>query len=99
MDKLLATTFFLFFSFPLFSQQTSPLIVVDDLEGQQKWVDSMYSNMSLHEKIGQLFMVRAFSHDDPQHIRMIEGYIKDYHLGGLCFFQGSPQKQIELINK
>jgi beta-glucosidase-like glycosyl hydrolase/CubicO group peptidase (beta-lactamase class C family) len=65
---------------------------------EDQWVNELYKALSLDEKIGQLFMVRAFSHDDPKHISTIESYLKKYHLGGLCFFQGSPEKQIELVN-
>ena len=38
----------------------SPLITKDSL-AQQQWVDSVYSSLSTKQKIGQLFMVQAFS--------------------------------------
>ena len=55
--------------------------------------------MSLDEKIGQLFMIRAHSDLGADHVRSVEKQIKDYHVGGLCFFQGTPTKQAELTNK
>src|SRR5215471_13330965 len=54
-------------------------------EGQQKWVDSVYKQMSFEERIGQLFMVAAYSNKDTTHTNAIEKLIKDYKVGGLIF--------------
>ncbi len=62
------------------------------------WVNEKMSNMSIDEKIGQLFMIRAHSDKGPAHIAQVEQYIKKYKIGGLCFFQGTPSKQAELTN-
>ena len=42
------------------ASQTSidPLLVIGD-EYQMKWVDSVYSSMTLNQKVGQLFVVQA----------------------------------------
>ncbi|MBB6462355.1 glycoside hydrolase family 3 protein [Flammeovirga kamogawensis] len=56
-------------------------------------------NMSLEQKIGQLFQVAAFSNRDEKHEEEILTLIEKYHLGGLTFFQGEPFKQVELTNK
>lgn len=63
------------------------------------WVDSILKNMTLDEKIGQLFMVAAYSNKDEVSYQNIDKYIKDYKVGGLIFFQGTPQKQAELTNR
>ncbi|GAB2794897.1 glycoside hydrolase family 3 N-terminal domain-containing protein [Rhabdobacter roseus] len=55
--------------------------------------------MSLDEKIGQFFMVATFSNRDEPHHRYIEKLIRDYHLGGLIFFQGGPYRQAVLTNR
>ncbi len=55
--------------------------------------------MTPDERIGQLMMVRAHSDKGPDHIAKIEKLIKSYHLGGLCFFQGTPEKQVQLVNR
>ncbi|PWJ44394.1 glycoside hydrolase family 3 protein [Sediminitomix flava] len=64
-----------------------------------EWVLETLSSMSVEEKIGQLFQVAAFSNRDEEHEQFIEELIEKYHLGGLTFFQGTPEKQIELTNK
>lgn len=61
-----------------------------------KWVDSVYQTMSLDEKIGQLFIIRAHSDLGDDHVASVLSQIKKYHVGGLCFFQGTPSKQATL---
>ncbi len=65
---------------------------------QQSWIDSVFSKMTLDQKIGQLFMVRAFSKPDATETARIMAYIDSFHIGGMCFFQGSPIRQVELTN-
>ncbi|MCB9294980.1 MAG: serine hydrolase [Lewinellaceae bacterium] len=67
--------------------------------GEQQWVDSVYNAMSEHERIGQLFMLRAHSDLGQDHVDKVRRLISEYRVGGLCFFQGTPEKQIELINE
>jgi len=63
------------------------------------WVNSVFNQMSIEEKIGQLMWIRAYSNKDEKHYKQVETYIKDYHIGGLTFFQGTPEKQVELTNR
>ncbi len=63
------------------------------------WVDSVLNSMTLEEKVGQVFMIRAFSHDDPSHVADIKEQIEKYHVGGICFFQGDPQTQAQLVKE
>ena len=50
------------------ASQTSadPLLVLGD-EYQMKWVDSVYSSMTLNQKVGQLFVVQAVSNKGISH--------------------------------
>jgi beta-N-acetylhexosaminidase len=61
------------------------------------WVDSIIANMSQEEKIGQLFMIRAHSNKTAAYHEVVRQQIKKYHVGGLCFFQGGPKRQLNLI--
>jgi len=63
------------------------------------WVDSTLASMTVEEKVGQVFMIRAFSREDPKHIANVKQQIKDYKVGGVCFFQGSPKKQAQLAKE
>ena len=63
------------------------------------WVESMFNNMTEDQRIAQLFMIRAHSDKGPDHIAKVTKLVRDYQVGGLCFFQGTPEKQAELTNK
>jgi beta-glucosidase-like glycosyl hydrolase/CubicO group peptidase (beta-lactamase class C family) len=64
-----------------------------------QWAQRKLSSMTLEEKIGQLFMIRAHSDLGNDHIKSVENQIKKYKVGGLCFFQGTPTKQAELTQR
>ena len=65
---------------------------------QSSWVDSVFNELSLNEKIGQLFMVAAYSNKGPEHSQEIMRLIRRHHIGGLIFFQGNPDEQVKLTN-
>src|SRR5690606_2344734 len=50
------------------------------------------------ERLGQLFMVAAFSNKGPQHKEQISALIREQQIGGLIFFQGGPVRQAHLTN-
>lgn len=63
-----------------------------------KWVDSVFNTLSEDEKIAQLFIIRAHSNLGAEHIEKVTNLIKQYNVGGLCFFQGGPIRQANLTN-
>lgn len=80
------------------AQQINPLLVNDDLEAQQQWVDSIYGNMSLQEKVGQLFMVDVFSSDPKSKTDKVKQLIENQYIGGVIFSKGGPKRQARLNN-
>ncbi len=62
------------------------------------WVDSLMASMSLEEKIAQSVWVAAYSNRDVSHEVEMADLIRKYGIGGMVFFQGTAEKQIELIN-
>ncbi|MFD0862408.1 glycoside hydrolase family 3 N-terminal domain-containing protein [Sungkyunkwania multivorans] len=80
------------------AQQIDPLLA-SNVEHQAKWVDSIYGNMTLQQKIGQLFMVDVFSSKEKQHIDRIKKLITEHHIGGIIFSKGGPQRQAKLNNE
>ena len=62
------------------------------------WADSVLNSMTLEEKIGQLFMVPAYSNEEYDHQLSIEKLISEHHIGGLIFMQGDPISQAKLTN-
>jgi len=57
------------------------------------WVDSVFNALTPTERIAQLMMVGAYSNRDQKHVEEILSLIKNYNIGGLIFFQGSPVRQ------
>ena len=90
--------FLLLFGGYCLSQQPDPLLV-DETKNQNQWVDSIYSTLSLDEKIGQLFFPMVFSKKNDQHFKEIKSLIQDHHIGGLIFSQGTPVKQTRWLNE
>jgi beta-glucosidase-like glycosyl hydrolase/CubicO group peptidase (beta-lactamase class C family) len=66
---------------------------------ETRWVDSIYNQMSFDEKVGQLFMVAAYSNKDAVHVADVEKLVSENKVGGLIFFQGGPMRQARLTNK
>ena len=58
----------------------------DDTKPEKKWVDSIYSNMSFDEKLGQLFMIAGYSNRDSVHFNAVDKLVKEYKVGGIIFF-------------
>lgn len=63
------------------------------------WVDSVFMALTPAQRIGQLFMLRAHSDKDAAYEADVERLIRMFQPGGLCFFQGTPEKQAELTNR
>lgn len=99
MKNLIAATLFLFSFTTLFSQQINPLILKDDFENQKKWVDSIYGNMSLQEKVGQLFMPVLYSSASEATIKATKDLVRDQYIGGVIFSKGGPQRQAKINNE
>jgi len=72
---------------PVFMKKSSP------------WTDSLMNKLSLDEKIGQLFMVAAYSNKDAVHENELLGLVKDHKIGGVIFFQGGPLREANIYNK
>jgi beta-glucosidase-like glycosyl hydrolase/CubicO group peptidase (beta-lactamase class C family) len=99
MKNSIAALFLLSPIIALFAQQRNPLIVKNDYPNQKIWVDSIYGNMSLQEKVGQLFMVDLFSSDPQAKVDKVKELIKNQQIGGIIFSKGGPQRQAKINNE
>lgn len=72
---------------PVFQKKASP------------WADSLLKALTIDEKIGQLFMVAAYSNRDAAHERELLQLISQYNIGGVIFFQGGPLRQAHMYNR
>jgi beta-glucosidase-like glycosyl hydrolase len=55
-------------------------------------------NLTLDEKIGQLFIVPVCPLRDKDHLADVEKLIKEYHIGGVIVKTADPKTQIEFLN-
>jgi beta-glucosidase-like glycosyl hydrolase/CubicO group peptidase (beta-lactamase class C family) len=76
----------------------SPL-QADNTTAQLEWVDSVYQNLTVKERIGQLFMVDLFSNKEAAHINRVRKLVKEHHIGGIIFSKGGPVQQARLTNE
>ena len=98
MKKIILLLLLTFIGSNIVAQRLDPLRTID-FEAQNVWVDSIMNTMSIDEKIGQLYMVQAYSNLDQKHEDFITEMISKYHVGNLVFMQGTPKKQAELTNR
>lgn len=62
------------------------------------WADSVFNSLSADERLGQLFMMAAYSNQGYDEKQRITALINQNKIGGLIFMQGSPAKQASLTN-
>lgn len=96
MKKIIIASIFLFLA-TSYGQQIDPLLT-SDVKNQEKWVHNMMNKLTLKQKIGQLFMIEAYSNRDEKHTAEVKKTIKKYRIGGIIFMQGTPEKQAQLTN-
>jgi beta-N-acetylhexosaminidase len=68
-------------------------------EIENTWVDSVFNTLTLEDKIGQFFMVAAYSNQGEGEYQKIESLIRNHKIGGLIFMQGTPEAQLRLTNR
>ncbi|SKB32690.1 beta-glucosidase [Salegentibacter holothuriorum] len=95
--KILLLTCFLFV-FSQLNAQNNPLLT-NDIDAQEKWVDSVYNSLSIQEKIGQLFMISISSESSKTYIEEAKKYISEENIGGVIFSKGGPLRQAKLTNE
>lgn len=64
---------------------------------EKSWADSVFKSLTPNQRIGQLFMVAAYSNDKTD-TAQIKKLIDSCGIGGLIFFQGGPKRQAWLTN-
>ncbi|HZL76933.1 MAG TPA: glycoside hydrolase family 3 N-terminal domain-containing protein [Bacteroidales bacterium] len=62
------------------------------------WVDSVLNKLTPDQRIAQSIWVAGWSNSEIGDEVDLAETIKKYGIGGIVFFQGTPEKQIELTN-
>lgn len=69
-----------------------------DNENMNRWVDSVYNQMTIDQRIGQLFMPVIPGNNTEDNKNRILGFVNNIHAGGFLFSKGNPLDQAELTN-
>lgn len=78
-------------------ERLDPMDTLNSIE-QMIWVDSVFQSLPFEDRLGQLFMVAAYSNKGKAHRDEISELIQEENIGGLIFFQGGPDRQARLTN-
>lgn len=65
----------------------------------EKYADSLYQNLSLDEKIGQLYIVALYNNRGEEEIQKIRNLVEKEKIGGLILMQDDAEKHITLLNE
>ena len=66
-------------------------------DAESRWVDSVYNSLTTEQRVAQLICVRANQPDKP-YFENVAKYIKQYNVGGVCFFRNDLTAQVEQTN-
>lgn len=70
-----------------------------EMDGRcRQWVDSVFSQMSREEKIGQLVVAVLPARADGQTKKLVRGLVKKQKIGGIQFYGGTTEAQALLTN-
>ena len=65
----------------------------------EKYADSLYQQLSLDEKIGQLYIVALYNNRGEEEIQKIRNLVEKEKIGGLILMQDDAEKHINLLNE
>ena len=90
---------FIIFSIKSFSQQKN----LTNENKAKRWADSVFNTLTNDEQIAQLMVVRLSTIDNKTKVvtffdEQVSNLVKQYNIGGVCLFQGSPVKQATVLN-
>ena len=86
-------TVFLFSFSSLLSQSTEPQFLK---YMYHPWVDSIMKTLDTEQRVAQCIWIAGYSGRDVAHEVEVTDLIRKYGIGGIVFFQGTPEKQAEL---
>lgn len=93
-------TYLFILIFANLSAQYFPKNAPKNLEQKaEKYADSLYQQLSLDEKIGQLYIVALYNNRGEEEIQKIRNLVEKKKIGGLILMQDNAEKHIQLLNE
>jgi beta-N-acetylhexosaminidase len=68
------------------------------LDKNTSWCDSVFNTLTTEDRIGQMLMIPAYPNNGKEDQRRVASLIQKYHVGGIIFFQGTPE-QVHKLTK
>ncbi|SFT49251.1 beta-glucosidase [Lishizhenia tianjinensis] len=69
------------------------------LSQKDNWAQNTLDSLTLRQKIGQFFMLAAYSNRDEAHLLELEKHVTENEVGGFIFFQGNRKDTKENIER
>ncbi|MEL7120848.1 MAG: glycoside hydrolase family 3 N-terminal domain-containing protein, partial [Bacteroidota bacterium] len=69
------------------------------MENKEQWIANQLKKLSLEEKIAQLIHIPAWSNRGSRHLEYLLKQVEDYKIGGIIFFQGTPELQLDMTQR
>ena len=80
--------------------QFSPKNITKDLDKKAvKYADSLYTKLSMDERIGQLYIVALYTNKDQNHISGVRKLVEQERIGGIILMQDDAEQEIALVNE
>ena len=100
MKKIVLLYILCVFGLPLYAQQVPNVLKKGGADSAEcrEWVEKQLSEMSLKEKIGQLFIHTVAPLNTQPNRANIHNAVKEYKVGGLLFSGGQVENQAVLTN-
>ena len=93
-------TYLFILIFANLSAQYFPKKAPKNLEQKaEKYADSLYQQLPLDEKIGQLYIVALYNNRGEEEIQKIRNLVEKEKIGGLILMQDNAEKHIQLLNE
>lgn len=80
---------------PLFSQQADPPFLKFT---SHPWVDSVMNTLTTDQRIAQCLWIAGYSDMNVSNEVEVSDNIRNYGIGGIIFFRGTPEREAELTN-
>jgi beta-glucosidase-like glycosyl hydrolase/CubicO group peptidase (beta-lactamase class C family) len=64
----------------------------------KSWVDLKFDSMTMDERISQLYMIEVRPTYGKAHLDLVRKQIENHQVGGVIFFKGKPEEQVDLTN-
>lgn len=80
--------------------QFYPKNITKDLDKKAvKYADSLYTKLSMDERIGQLYIVALYTNKDQNHISGVRKLVEQERIGGIILMQDDAEQEIALVNE